>query len=37
MANQDGEKYHVEKLDRKLMNIQINAKKKTKKKTGKQQ
>lgn len=36
MANQDGEKYHVEKLDRKLMNIQINAKK-NKKKTGKQQ
>lgn len=34
MANQDGEKYHVEKLDRKI-NEYTNKRKKKKKKTGK--
>ena len=34
MANQDGEKYHVEKLDRKI-NEYTNKRKKKKKKNGK--
>lgn len=32
MANQDGEKYHVEKLDRKINEYTNKRKKKTKKK-----
>lgn len=35
MANQDGEKYHVEKLDRKINEYTNKRKKKKKKKTGK--